>query len=71
MCIRDRGIPAIGIGSNTRIDNAIIDKNARIGDNCVISPEGHGDNEDGEGYVVRDGIVIIQKNAVVPHGTVI
>ncbi|MDC0143690.1 glucose-1-phosphate adenylyltransferase [Verrucomicrobia bacterium] len=66
-----QGIPAIGIGSNTRIDNAIIDKNARIGDNCVISPEGHGDNEDGEGYVVRDGIVIIQKNAVVPHGTVI
>ncbi len=68
---RSQNIPAIGIGSNTRIDNAIIDKNARIGDNCVISPEGHGDNEDGEGYVVRDGIVIIQKNAVVPHGTVI
>ena len=66
-----QNIPAIGIGSNTRIENAIIDKNARIGDNCVISPEGHGENEDGKGYVVRDGIVIIQKNSVVPHGTVI
>ena len=35
-----RGIPRIGIGSNARIENAIIDKNARIGDNVVISPAG-------------------------------
>ena len=67
---RAQNIPAIGIGSNTRIENAIIDKNARIGDNCIISPEGHEENEDGDGYVVRDGIMIIQKNAIVPHGTV-
>jgi len=32
--------PRIGIGKNTRIDYAIIDKNARIGDNCVITPAG-------------------------------
>ena len=67
---RAQNIPAIGIGSHTRIENAIIDKNARIGDNCIISPEGHEENEDGDGYVVRDGIMIIQKNAIVPHGTV-
>jgi glucose-1-phosphate adenylyltransferase len=66
-----QNIPGIGIGSNTRIENAIIDKNARIGDNCIISPEGHEENEDGEGYVVRDGIIIIQKNSVVPHNTVL
>ena len=36
----EAGEPPIGIGSNTRIQNAIIDKNARIGNNCIISPAG-------------------------------
>jgi glucose-1-phosphate adenylyltransferase len=66
-----RNIPPIGIGSNTRIENAILDKNTRIGDNCIINPKGKDENEDGEGYFIRDGIVIIPKNAVVPHNTVI
>ena len=35
-----KGWPRIGIGKNTRIDKAIVDKNARIGDNCVITPDG-------------------------------
>ena len=64
-------IPPIGVGSNTRIENAILDKNTRIGDNCIISPDGKSDNEDGDGFYIRDGIVIIPKNAVVPHRTVI
>jgi glucose-1-phosphate adenylyltransferase len=63
--------PRIGIGKNTRIDYAIIDKNARIGDHCVITPEGKLDTVDHPLYYVRDGIVIIPKDAVVPHGTVI
>lgn len=66
-----RGIPRIGIGRNTHIDNAIIDKNARIGENCRISPAGKPEKVDHELYYIRDGIVIIPKNAVVPHGTVI
>lgn len=65
------GIPKIGIGQNTRIENAIIDKNARIGDNVVISPEGKDENVDHPLYFVRDGIVIIPKAGVVPHNTVI
>ncbi len=65
------GNPRIGIGSNTRIDNAIIDKNARIGDNVVISPAGKPENVDHPLYFIRDGIVIIPKNGIVPHGTVI
>jgi glucose-1-phosphate adenylyltransferase len=65
------GRPRIGVGMNTRIENAIIDKNARIGDNCVITPEGKGENMDGKLFYVRDGIVIIPKNGVLPHGTVI
>jgi glucose-1-phosphate adenylyltransferase len=66
-----RGIPRIGVGRNTHIDNAIVDKNARIGDNCRISPTGKPENVDHELYYIRDGIVIIPKNAVIPHGTVI
>lgn len=65
------GIPRIGVGRNTRIENAIIDKNARIGDNVVISPAGKPENLDHELYYIRDGIVVIPKNAVIPHGTVI
>ncbi len=65
------GHPRVGIGSNTRIENAIIDKNARIGDNVVISPAGKPENVDHPLYFIRDGIVIIPKGGVVPHGTVI
>jgi len=63
--------PRIGIGKNTRIDYAIIDKNARVGDNCVISPAGKPENVDNPLYYIRDGIVIIPKNGIIPHGTVI
>lgn len=63
--------PRIGIGRNTRIDHAIVDKNARIGDNCVITPEGKPENLDHPLYYVRDGIVIIPKNKVIPHGTIL
>ena len=66
-----QGIPRIGIGKNTRVDNAIIDKNARIGESCVISPTGKPENMDQPLYYVRDGIVIIPKNGVIPHGTVL
>jgi glucose-1-phosphate adenylyltransferase len=65
------GNPRIGIGRNTRIENAIIDKNARIGDNVVITPAGKPENVDHPMYYIRDGIVIVPKNGIVPHGTVI
>jgi glucose-1-phosphate adenylyltransferase len=65
------GKPRIGIGQNAQIENAIIDKNARIGDNVTISPTGKPDNVDHPLYFVRDGVVIIPKNGVLPNGTVI
>jgi glucose-1-phosphate adenylyltransferase len=65
------GIPRIGIGENTRIENAIIDKNARIGNNVTISPAGKPETSDQPNYFIRDGIVIIPKDAVIPHGAVI
>jgi glucose-1-phosphate adenylyltransferase len=66
-----QGLPRIGIGANCRIENAIIDKNARIGNNVTISPAGKPENVDHDLYFVRDGIVIIPKNGVIPDGTVI
>ena len=65
------GKPRIGIGTNCRIENAIIDKNARIGNDVVISPAGKPQNVDHEDYYIRDGIVIIPKNGMIKHGTVI
>ena len=59
-----RGLPPIGIGRNCVIDRAIIDKNARIADGVVITPEGKPENFDAENYFIRDGIVVVPKNAV-------
>jgi glucose-1-phosphate adenylyltransferase len=66
---RNSGNPSLGIGKNCVIDHAIIDKNTRIGDGVVISPEGKPENFDGPNFYVRDGIVIIPKGAVIPPGT--
>ena len=65
------GKPRIGIGANCKIENTIIDKNARIGNNVVISPAGKPEKFDHELCYLRDGIVIIPKGALIPHGTVI
>ncbi|MGO8674233.1 MAG: glucose-1-phosphate adenylyltransferase [Limisphaerales bacterium] len=65
------GIPRVGIGANCRIENTIVDKNARIGNDVVISPSGKPQSVDGTNYYIRNGIVVIPKNAVIPHGTVI
>ena len=65
------GKPRVGIGQNTKIENAIIDKNARIGDNVVIATPADPQDLDHPLYCIRDGIVIIPKNGVIPHGTVI
>jgi glucose-1-phosphate adenylyltransferase len=68
----EMGVPNFGIGKDARISNAILDKNSRIGDGCVIgeSPEGLPDG-DFETHYVRDGVIIIPKNGIVPAGTVI
>jgi glucose-1-phosphate adenylyltransferase len=66
-----RGVPPVGIGAESVIENAIIDKNARIGRGVRIV-NGTGVKEmDGDGYFIREGIVIVPKNGVVPDGTVI
>jgi glucose-1-phosphate adenylyltransferase len=69
---RERGIPDIGIGKGTLIRHAIIDKNARIGEVCRIGAD-HLERKDGDydNYHIRDGIIVIPKNAVIPSESVI
>jgi glucose-1-phosphate adenylyltransferase len=69
----EKQIPHIGIGENCTIRRSIIDKNARIGNNVqLINQRGIDHEDDTNGcYYIREGIVIIPKNAVIPSGTVI
>ncbi|MDB6151094.1 MAG: glgC [Chthoniobacter sp.] len=67
LASRDGG-PELGIGRNCAIDNAIIDKNARIGDGVVITPDGKPENFDGPNWYIRDGIVVVPKGATIPDG---
>ncbi len=66
-----RGLPLIGIGENTVIKKAIIDKNVRIGANVRILNEAGRDDFDGNNYFIREGIVIIPKGAIITDGTII
>lgn len=59
----------IGIGENTVIKNAIIDKNVRIGKNCKITNSAKVKDFDGENFFIRDGIIIIPKDAQIPNNT--
>ncbi len=59
----------IGIGENSNISCAIVDKNARIGRNVVIKGSPEMQEYTGDGFAVRDGIVIVLKSAVIPDGT--
>ncbi len=68
---RARGIPCVGIGENTEIVRAIVDKNARIGANVKIVNVHGREQADGENWYIRDGIVVIPRNALIPDGTVI
>lgn len=64
-------LPPVGVGKNCRISNAIIDKNARIGNNVRLSPEGKPDLWEQGALFVRDGVLVVTKNGVVPDNTVI
>ena len=64
----EKSIP-MGIGRDCFIRNAIVDKNARIGDDCYITPDGKADNTVTPLYTVRDGVIVIPKGAIIPPGT--
>jgi len=68
---RKRGIPDFGVGDGSIIEQAILDKDCRIGRNVQIANRRQVQSDEGPNYVIRDGIVVIPKAAVVPDGTVI
>lgn len=64
----DRGLPKLGIGDHCYINNAIVDKNCRIGNNVRINGGSHLADSDHSLYTVKDGIVVVKKGAIVPDG---
>ena len=68
---REAGVPDIGIGENSIVRTSIIDKNARIGKNVVLDPAGKPEDFESKGIFIRDGVLMVPKNAVIPDNTVI
>lgn len=66
-----QGLPCMGIGANSHIERAILDKNCAIGENVRIVGGAHLENGDFGTYGIVDGVVVVKKWAVVPSGTVI
>lgn len=64
------GIP-LGIGREVVLDRVIVDKNARIGDGARLVNERGVDHADGDGYAIRNGIIVVEKGATIPPGTLI
>lgn len=64
-----RGLLPMGVGANSLVERAILDKNARIGEGCIIRGAEHLPDSEGDGWVIRDGIVIIPKDASLAPGT--
>jgi glucose-1-phosphate adenylyltransferase len=61
----------LGIGKRCSIKNAIIDKNCRIGDDVQINGGKHLADMETDTFVIKEGIVVVKKGAVIPSGTVI
>ena len=68
---RSKKIPDIGIGNNSRISGAIIDKNVHIGENVVIENAKKLETFDAKNYMIRDHIVIVTRGSVIPSNTII
>lgn len=63
--------PPLGVGEGSVIERAIVDKNVRIGRNVRLVNEKGVMEADGEGWFIRDGIIVLSKNSVIPDGTVV
>jgi glucose-1-phosphate adenylyltransferase len=64
---RDR--PRLGIGRDVILDRVIVDKNARIGDGAQLLNEAGLQEADGDGYFIRDGVIVVPKDGVIKPGT--
>jgi len=63
--------PSPGIGPRSVVEGAIIDKNVQIGADCRITNEAGVQEADGDDWYIRDGVIVLPKNAIIPDGTVI
>ena len=63
--------PAPGIGPNSVVEGAIIDKNVQVGADCRITNADGVEEADGDDWFIRDGLIVLPKNAIIPDGTVI
>ena len=61
----------LGIGRDVVLDRVIVDKNARIGDGVRLVNEAGVDHADGDGYFIRNGIIIVPKSGRVGAGVVV
>jgi len=59
----------LGVGHYCHIEHAILDKDCRIGNNVVIKGGAHLPDTDADEFVIRDGVVVIKKGALIPEGT--
>ena len=66
---RDRDHPSLGIGRDVVLDRVIVDKNARIGDGARLVNERAIVEVDGEGYYIRNGIIVVPKDGMIRPGT--
>ena len=64
-----RDLPRLGIGRDVVLDRVIVDKNARIGDGAHLVNEAGVQHADGDGYVIRDGVIVVPKDGVIKPGT--
>ncbi|WP_411895659.1 glucose-1-phosphate adenylyltransferase [Winogradskyella sp. A2] len=70
--VQDKDIKTyMGIGERCFIKNVILDKNCRIGDDVRINGGKHLKDKETKSYLVKDGIVVVKKDAVIPSGTII
>jgi glucose-1-phosphate adenylyltransferase len=65
----DLGDIPLGVGRNVVLDRVIVDKNARIGDDVRLVNERQVQDADGDGYYIRNGIIIVPKGGLVREGT--
>lgn len=66
--IQEQGIPQLGVGNRSQIQNVIVDKNVRIGDDVKIIGGTHLPDEDTPLYTIREGIIVLKKGAVFANG---
>jgi len=69
--VRERNAPRLGIGRDVTLDRVIVDKNARIGDGARLVNENGVQNADASNYVIRNGIIVVAKDGVIPPGLVV